>query len=67
MKAKLSSFFQSIFALFGANEVLFLFGIVALFYGLQGFWSLYGAFIVCGSLLIIVSILGILVAQKKGD
>jgi hypothetical protein len=66
MKARVGSIFHEIFAIFGVNEVLFLLGIGGLFYGLQGFWSLYGAFMVCGAVLIVVSILGILVAQRKG-
>lgn len=52
-------------AIFGVNETLFLAGFGGLFYGLQGLWSIYGAFIVCGSLLIAIAIGGILFSQKQ--
>lgn len=52
-------------AVFGVNEVLFLAGFGSLFYGLQGLWSVYGAFVVCGSLLICIAIGGLVFAQKQ--
>lgn len=54
-------------ALLGVNEIMFLLGLGALFNGLQHQFSLHIAFIVCGSLLIVVSIGGIVFGAKAGS
>ncbi len=56
---------STIFSLIGVHEVLFLAGIAALFEGIRGIWSLDGALIVCGGLLVMISLLGILISQRK--
>lgn len=53
------------FSFFGTNEVLFCAGFACLGYGLQGLWSLYGALAVCGSVLIVVAVMGIMVGRGK--
>lgn len=53
------------FALFGVNEVLFLAGFGAFFYGITGIWSLYVACAMCGFLLMAIAVGGIVFAQRK--
>ena len=61
----LTNFIKSVLsALLGVNEIIFLLGMGALFYGLQGQYSFYVALIVCGALLVVISIGGILFASK---
>ena len=52
-------------AIFGVNEILFIAGFGALFHGLRGLWSLDGAFVVCGGLLTVISISGVMYANKR--
>ena len=51
----------------GVHEVLFLAGFAAFFYGISGLWSVFGAFAVSGAILMCISILSIVFAQKKGE
>jgi len=50
----------------GVNEIMFVLGFGMLFYGLSGLWSREGALVVCGGILIIVSVLGVAVSNRKG-
>lgn len=61
----LTNFIKSVLSiLLGVNEIIFLLGMGALFYGLRGQYSFYIALIVCGALLVMISIGGILFASK---
>jgi hypothetical protein len=58
---------QALFSFFGIHEMLFLLGLGAMFLGLRGLWSIYGALTVCGAILLLVAIFSIIFAQRKGD
>lgn len=51
--------------LLDVNEILFLLGLAALFTGVSRIWSLDIALIICGALLILVALMGVLVANHK--
>lgn len=53
------------FALFGVNEVLFLAGFAAFFYGIAGLFSVFMACAVGGCVLMVIAVGGIIFAQRK--
>jgi inner membrane protein involved in colicin E2 resistance len=74
MKRKLAAFAglfgragTAITAVLGIHEALFLLGLGGIFYGLRGLWSVYGALTVCGAILLLVAVVSIMFAQRKGD
>jgi hypothetical protein len=61
----LTNFIKSILsALLGVNEIMFLLGFGAMFWGIWHQWSINIALIVCGALLFGISIGGIVFANK---
>jgi hypothetical protein len=65
--AQASAMASAVVAQLGVHEVLFLAGLGGFFYGLSELWSLAGAFTVCGAILMLVAIVSIMFAQRKGD
>lgn len=61
----LSNFIRSIFALFGVNETLFLLGIASLFRGVMRLWSFDHALLVCGALLVVVAVGGVITQTRR--
>jgi hypothetical protein len=64
--ASFTAFKEAFLALFGVHEVLFLAGFFGFFRGLSGIWSLNGALMVCGAILMLIAVISILIAQRKG-
>lgn len=66
-----TSFFRVIFetirSQIGVYSALFLSGLAALFVGIWGLWSIFGALTVCGGLLIGVAIFSIVFANLQGS
>ncbi len=56
----------AILGLIGVNETLFLLGMAGIFAGICQKWTLYDALIVCGALLVAVSIFSIVLPIKAG-
>ena len=50
----------------GVHETLFLSGLAALFVGIAGLWSVFWALMVCGAVLIGVSIFSIVFENQSG-
>lgn len=50
----------------GVNEIMFVLGFIMLYLGISDLWSRDGALVVCGSILVIVSVLGVAVSNRKG-
>ncbi len=50
----------------GVHEALFLSGLAAIFVGIWGLWSIFGALTVCGAVLIGVAIFSIVFAKQLG-
>jgi hypothetical protein len=62
----MSRFFSAVRSVIGVHEVLFLFGLAAFFYGVSGLWSIFGAFMLSGVILMGMSITAITVSLRKG-
>lgn len=57
---------SAILTVFGIHELLFLAGFGAFFVGLSRLWSLWGALAVCGAILMLVSLISIIFAERTG-
>lgn len=58
--AHLSNFIRSVLSALGVNEVMFLLGFGAFYRGVSVVYSVEVALLVCGAILIVVSVLGVI-------